>query len=120
MNIKKYALFGSIFILALLLVFGYYPNPAQEKEEISKVINGYFSNLANELRGGGVTGIEITSENIRLGWWGKATADAGININVYFPPTGEKRVDKDNVHFSLIKSDGSWEIKETKFDKTRF
>ena len=48
MNIKKYALFGSIFILALLLVFGYYPNPAQEKEEISKVINGYFSNLANE------------------------------------------------------------------------
>ena len=94
-------------------------SPEQEKEDISKVMDDYFSSLAKDLRSGGVTGIEITSKSIQLKG-GSAVADASININVYFPPTGEKRTDKDNVHFSFRKSEGEWVIQETKFDKTRF
>ncbi|MBI4452551.1 hypothetical protein HY637_03915 [Candidatus Woesearchaeota archaeon] len=94
-------------------------SPIGEKESISKVLDNYFKNLAGELRQGGVTGIEITSSNIKLN--GKsAIADVSININVYIPPTGEKRIDKDNVHFVLKKEKEAWNIEETRFDKTRF
>ncbi len=66
-----------------------------------------------------MTGTEITSKNIQLNG-NSAVADVSININVYFPTTGEKRIDKDNVHFSFKKSKGEWVIHETKFDKIRY
>lgn len=121
-----YMFFADIFrknlilaFLALILAAASCSNPIWEKEAISKVIDNYFGNLANELRQGGVTGIEITSSNIKLN--GKsAIADASISINVYIPPTNEKRIDKDNVHFTLKKEKGEWVIKESKFDRTRF
>lgn len=117
MNMKKSILIVLTSLIAVML--SSCTDSAQEKEAVSKVMEDYFSKLANDLRSGGVTGIEITSKSIKLGW-NKATADVAININVYYPPTGDGRIDKDIVHFKLVKSNGAWVIEETKFDKTRF
>jgi len=94
-------------------------NSDKDNEEISKMSQDYISGLLPRVREAGVLEISIISTNITLEK-SKSTAKLDIIFKVYNPETGKIREDLDTVTFSLKKSDGKWQITDTKFQKTRW
>ena len=92
---------------------------SEDKEAMSRLAESHFKSLANEIRESGVTSISIDSMDIKTKW-GSAVATLNITFNVYNPTNQETRQDKDVATFYFKKSNGEWQITETKYEKTRW
>ena len=108
-----------MLVVSLLLISSCSLNPEKDREEISRLAENYLNNLAYEIRESGVTSIDINSKDIQIKW-NKAVATFNITFNLYYPPTNERRQDKDVATFSFKKTSGEWQIEEVKYEKTKW
>ena len=110
-------LLAAVIILALFLTSCYASK--EDKEEMSRLAQDHFKNLAFEIRESGVTSISIDSMEVKPKWR-SAVAALNITFNVYNPTNQETRQDKDVAAFYFKKSKGEWIIQEIKYEKTRW
>ena len=110
-------LLAAVIILALFLTSCYASK--EDKEEMSRLAQDHFKNLAFEIRESGVTSISIDSMDVKPKWR-SAIATINITFNVYNPTNQETRQDKDVAAFYFKKSKGEWIIQEIKYEKTRW
>ena len=110
-----------IFLLAIAisLIASYFYDPAKDKEEISKITDDYLSKLSRQLRTSGITSIEILSRDIKFKGY-SATEKLSAVFKIYNPFTNQSSGYNDNITFIFERTFIGWELKDVKYEKTKW
>ncbi len=111
----------TIILLAVVILFLilYLKGTPEDKSNIIKATDQYLSKLAIQLRTNGVTSIEASSREININWF-YATAKIKAVFNIYNPATKDTSKYEDTITFKLSKTGAGWEVKEVKYEKTKW